>query len=366
MDPLVAQLANAIAALDSKNNGLLASILQSALGVNQSAANSQPAALAAPTLSFSSAPSSMPSLCSPSKDTLTIVAEALQRQQQQQQVQQQMQQQQRQAAEMVALEALLQQQLQGRQQAQMTAMNAQVLPVNPYYNATSALSASSGPSTCTSQTFSQSRMAQPTRQYSPNGTSTLKRRRYEDNVPSKRHRSEAPYTPSTSGTNYASNDDSRIKSFNPNCPLRHHPDNLPKRDPEACLLEDYATAYMLNGLSGVPQRQFQATLENALSELRSNSPPPPLTHAQSRTRLDSAYGSIASSRATSRSSAPNDELVIIDDDEITAATLRSRSDTIPAIATSTASTPTMNPSQMNAIRDFYANLVRSQTQNTSR
>ncbi|KAH7715239.1 hypothetical protein AAVH_17390 [Aphelenchoides avenae] len=365
MDPLVAQLANAIAVLDSKNNGVLASILQSALDGAQSAANSQSAALAAPTLSFSSAPSSMPSLCSPSKDTLTIVAEALQRQQQQQHMQLQ-QQNQRQAAEMVALEALLQQQLQGQQHAQVPAMNAQVLPVNPYYNATSAMSASSEPSTCTSQTFSHSRVTQLAQQYSPNGSSTLKRRRYEDNVPLKRQRNDVPYTSSASATNYASNDDSRVKSFNPNCPLRHHPENLPKRDPEACLLEDYATAYMLNGLSGVPQQQFQATLENALSELRSNSPPPPLTHAQSRTRLDSAYGSIASSRATSRSSAPNDELVIIDDDEITAATLRSRSDTIPAIATSAASTPSINPSQMNAIRDFYANLVRSQTQNTSR
>ncbi|KAH7709823.1 hypothetical protein AAVH_22900 [Aphelenchoides avenae] len=54
-------------------------------------------------------------------------------------------------------------------------------------------------------------------------------------------------------------------------PHRHHPNYLPKRDPEAALLEDYATVYMLNGLGGLCANRLQKSLEEALFDMPSDS-----------------------------------------------------------------------------------------------
>lgn len=116
---------------------------------------------------------------------------------------------------------------------------------------------------------------------------------------------------------------------------------------------------MLNGLSGVPRQQFQTTLDNALNELRSNSPPRLTRMVHSRARTDSAYASQVSSRTASSSSPLEDDVIVLDDDEEKKA--KSAQVIVPSGATMPANG--MNPAQMNAIRDFYSNLVRSgQTQ----
>ncbi|KAH7693058.1 hypothetical protein AAVH_39912, partial [Aphelenchoides avenae] len=86
-------------------------------------------------------------------------------------------------------------------------------------------------------------------------------------------------------------------------PHRHHPDNLPKRNPEAALLEDFATVYMLNGFSDVNRQELQKTLENALRDLRTEDSSP----TENETPDDSAYSSSVSSRAASSSNAQEAE-----------------------------------------------------------
>lgn len=82
------------------------------------------------------------------------------------------------------------------------------------------------------------------------------------------------------------------------------PFQLPQRDPEAALLEDFATVYMLNGLSGVNRDQLRNSLERALSELRTASPPPVLERQDKVIgKPDSAYSSLESSRSASNSNA---------------------------------------------------------------
>ncbi|KAH7695630.1 hypothetical protein AAVH_37308, partial [Aphelenchoides avenae] len=84
-------------------------------------------------------------------------------------------------------------------------------------------------------------------------------------------------------------------------PHRHHPDNLPKRNPEAALLEDFATVYMLNGFDDVNRQELQKTLENALRDLRTEDPSQSSGHMENERPGDSAYSSSASSRAASSS-----------------------------------------------------------------
>ncbi|KAH7709820.1 hypothetical protein AAVH_22896 [Aphelenchoides avenae] len=57
-------------------------------------------------------------------------------------------------------------------------------------------------------------------------------------------------------------------------PHRHHPNYLPKRDPEAALLEDYATVYMLNGLGGLCEDRLEKSMEEALFDMPSDSSSP--------------------------------------------------------------------------------------------
>ncbi|KAH7702794.1 hypothetical protein AAVH_30044, partial [Aphelenchoides avenae] len=103
---------------------------------------------------------------------------------------------------------------------------------------------------------------------------------------------------------------SPVKDMDPNSPYRHHPDNLPKRNPEAALLEDYATVYALNGLSGVNRDELRTSLERALSELPTASPPPSTDIVSNvSVKTDSAYSSLQSSRATSNSNAHDGEQV---------------------------------------------------------
>ncbi|KAH7700297.1 hypothetical protein AAVH_32586 [Aphelenchoides avenae] len=105
------------------------------------------------------------------------------------------------------------------------------------------------------------------------------------------------------------------RTIDPNSPHRHHPDNLyltgsvwlPKRNPEAALLEDFATVYMLNGFSDVNRQELQKTLENALRELRTEDSSQSSTAAGSGKPEDSAYSSSVSSRAASSSNPPETE-----------------------------------------------------------
>ncbi|KAH7704758.1 hypothetical protein AAVH_28042 [Aphelenchoides avenae] len=371
VDPLVTQLATAIAEMDAKTNGVYAQLLVHLLAndnhndATRSLAAPTPAPQAAPVMtgmhclpSMSSVqstasssyqndmmPVSQPSVntsyASQDQDVLRIVAEALQRQQQQQQQLQQQLQQQRQLAEMAALQGLLEQQQQARQQSEC---------VTPPATAQAPLP----------QTVILGGMPQLPRQSPPKANSPHKRPLTHDHHSTKRYRSDSGHYSSKAPAL-----SSPIFKFpDTTSPYRHHPDNLPKRDPESCLLEDYATVYMLNGLNGVPQQHFQTTLENALSELQSNSPPPLTRMTQNRTRTDSAYASLASSRTASSSSPSDEDVIVLDDDEATTnpnakfGAANANASAADALAAMPANG--MNPSQLNAIRDFYANLVRNQ------
>ncbi|KAH7695556.1 hypothetical protein AAVH_37382, partial [Aphelenchoides avenae] len=96
------------------------------------------------------------------------------------------------------------------------------------------------------------------------------------------------------------------RTIDPNSPHRHHPDNLPKRNPEAALLEDFATVYMLNGFSDVNRQELQKTLENALRELRTEDSSQSAAAGSGKPE-DSAYSSSVSSRAASSSNPPETE-----------------------------------------------------------
>ncbi|KAH7708041.1 hypothetical protein AAVH_24713 [Aphelenchoides avenae] len=83
-------------------------------------------------------------------------------------------------------------------------------------------------------------------------------------------------------------------------PHRHHPNYLPKRDPEAALLEDYATVYMLNGLGDLCANRLEKSLEEALFDMPSNcSSFSPDGYLPNVSPIDSACASPMCSRASS-------------------------------------------------------------------
>ncbi|KAH7708040.1 hypothetical protein AAVH_24712 [Aphelenchoides avenae] len=65
-----------------------------------------------------------------------------------------------------------------------------------------------------------------------------------------------------------------LSTIGSDSPHRHHPNYLPKRDPEAALLEDYATVYMLNGLGGLCEDRLEKSLEEAFFDTPSDSSSP--------------------------------------------------------------------------------------------